>query len=1137
MYEACVQQVGKRLQCDRSIKSVLAVVLSFVVLLCRSDVASATAPITNGLVLHLDASSIVGLSDGAAVSMWTDLSGTGHNATCQSAGTDDKPVYKVNALNGRPVVRFGAKNSWFSFNAITNIRTVFWVCKEDPSAYLNRFLLGHSTYYDFHRGGWNIWDSYWANSRIVNGTTRLNGSVINGTTTAVPTNQYALISLVTTGNVRANQLTRDRDYTDHSWYGDIAEMLVYNRALTTTEINTVESYLNQKYFPLSSTPISYEISSPNDSVVASIIVDGSSHLAFSLEKAGLAVIDKSWMGITVDGTDLGQGVTIDTNQPISEVNETYPWRGLKSKVINHYKTVSFSVTHTQSGTVWTLECRIYDDGFAYRYIVPGSGSRTVNLESTEWVLPPSSYMWYQTETQHYEGYYIRQAPAAITSGTPIGFPVTVELPGGAGYALITEGALDNYSGMTLRSTGTSKLTSTFENRTYYEGAVTSALFTLNGTITSPWRITMAANDLNGLVNCDMVHNVCPPPNPVYYPEGIQAGWIKPGKATWNWWHNGDAANFELQKEYVNEAAELGCQYYVADAGWWGWANSQHNEYYYLGQLCSYAAAKNIEIHVWAALVDYQNASTRRTFFNNLRNAGAAGVKFDFNNSESPYSIQLYKDTLLDAASYNLMINFHGMVKPTGEPRTWPNEITREGVIGLEWDLWDDIPPSHFATTPFTRMVIGHADTTPCTLDPDYLRGTTYAFQIATAVVHNSPLLHWAEQPDLLLASKAVEMIRKIESNWDETIVLRGSQIGSLAAFAKRKGNEWFVGILNGNASSSAQYTLDLSFLDSGQYYAHIIKDDTSNRPEFIVENTTVTGGQQLTVNLAVGGGYIANFSKLALSPLGGWFVDAKSVAVNSLYANSVINYTIDGSEPNASSPQYISPITVNSSCLLRAKIISGDGAGHETRGWFKIIPPAPPMPDVYLSDLNWISETAGWGPPKKDFSVQNNALRVAGSTYSKGIGTHADSEIIYNIQPGYSRFVAKVGIDDEITLDKASIVFSVVIDGITTAASPVIRHDGSTEFWHFNVAISPGSQQLKIVSSATNDGIDYDHADWVNAGFILGYDFYDLMNMADHWLETGCTGGGTCGGMDLDNSGLIDFTDFTIVADDWINIF
>jgi hypothetical protein len=303
----------------------------------------------------------------------------------------------------------------------------------------------------------------------------------------------------------------------------------------------------------------------------------------------------------------------------------------------------------------------------------------------------------------------------------------------------------------------------------------------------------------------------------------------------------------------------------------------------------------------------------------------------------------------------------------------------------------------------------------------------------------------------------------------------------------------------------------------------------------IVQDITVTSGQQITVDMSPGGGYVANFSKLALSPLGGWFVGSQSVSINTLYGDSEIHYTLDGSEPDVNSPLYTTAIAIDSSCLLQARIISGTGAGHRTKGWFTIIPATPRLPDVHLSDINWFSATAGWGTPQKDLSIQGNPLMIAGDVYSKGIGTQADSEIVYDLLGAYTHFVAVVGIDDEITLDQASAVFSVEIDGETFAQSPVIRHDGSTQVWHFDVPIPANRQQLKIVSWGTHDGIGYDHADWVNAGFTYGYRMQDLQTMAQHWLKTDCSSALDCSGMDLDGDSTVNFEDFLILAENWLS--
>ena len=204
--------------------------------------ASAAPPVTTNLVLALDASALTGLSDGTQVNTWTDTSASANNAIA----TGSAATYQTGALNGQPVVRFNADaNASFNFTEITTIRTVFWVVKNTTPGM--HFLLGDSDAYDFHAGEvGEIWHSNWTSDYIKNGTTKLMGTVVNGTATVLPSSSYSLVSLVTTGNVRANRLTLDRTY-GRSWASDMAEILIYDKALTTEEEALVGGYLTAKY--------------------------------------------------------------------------------------------------------------------------------------------------------------------------------------------------------------------------------------------------------------------------------------------------------------------------------------------------------------------------------------------------------------------------------------------------------------------------------------------------------------------------------------------------------------------------------------------------------------------------------------------------------------------------------------------------------------------------------------------------------------------------------------------------------------------------------------------------------------------------------------------------------------------------
>ena len=219
--------------------------------LAQAVTVPAALPVTSGLVLRMDASQLAGVANGAQVNTWADTSGLGNHAVRQGGSSAGYPMYVTSALNGKPVVRFNSGSSigdYFQFTRISNIRTVFWVVKENAGASGSHFLLGDDSSYDFHRASANgpLWESGYASGNIKTGTTKLMGNVINGTTTSLPSASFQLVSLVTAGNVQANQICQDRVYNG-SWQGDIAEILIYDRALTGAEELQVGTYLAAKY--------------------------------------------------------------------------------------------------------------------------------------------------------------------------------------------------------------------------------------------------------------------------------------------------------------------------------------------------------------------------------------------------------------------------------------------------------------------------------------------------------------------------------------------------------------------------------------------------------------------------------------------------------------------------------------------------------------------------------------------------------------------------------------------------------------------------------------------------------------------------------------------------------------------------
>ena len=214
-----------------------------------------------GCVLWLDGADPAG--DGTAVTgalqSWQDKSGKNNNA--EQSDTNMQPNVLAGELNGHSVLSFDGVDDSLNFTEITDIKTVFWVLKEknQTSDGSNlHFLLGNNNKYDFHRGTGTLWDSTYAADGIKNGKTRVDRADFDGLTADIPADQYVIVSLVASADLIASQITKDRDI-GRFWDGGIAEIIIYNQALSDADRDTVENYLYNKWFG-GTAPTTYSIS-------------------------------------------------------------------------------------------------------------------------------------------------------------------------------------------------------------------------------------------------------------------------------------------------------------------------------------------------------------------------------------------------------------------------------------------------------------------------------------------------------------------------------------------------------------------------------------------------------------------------------------------------------------------------------------------------------------------------------------------------------------------------------------------------------------------------------------------------------------------------------------------------------------
>jgi alpha-glucosidase len=512
--------------------------------------------------------------------------------------------------------------------------------------------------------------------------------------------------------------------------------------------------------------------------------------------------------------------------------------------------------------------------------VPGKGARALNSDVTGFVIPSGSTIWYHgLASMHYEEKHQKVDVSQIKEGEWAGPPMTIRLPEGLGYASITESGIikssgENFPGMALLSDGKRGFVARFghEHPANYPYVLRykqedhdrlTAAPKFNGEIASPWRVILVGADLNSIFNSDVVQNVAPEPDPKLFPNGFQEPWMEPGRSVWGYLTS-EPRTLEGMKNLSKLAGELGFEYHTVEGHWARWTKEEQKEF------VDYSNKQNVKLIFWKHSRDLRDPQKRHEFFELLHELGVAGAKIDFFDHEAKEIIDLYAACLKEAAEYKLVLNFHGANKPTGQDRTWPNELAREGVFGMEFrGPW----AKHNTTIPFTRLLAGHADYTVVSFG-ERRSETSETHQLASALVLQSPLLIFSEHPQNLLKHDAVEIIRQIPATWDETIVLPASEIGEVAAFARRKGDKWFVSVMNGEVGRSIN--IDLSFLGDGDYKATMVQD---RRPDLalvsLVRSRKTFGAQQgvniikatatnreaLLVELIPGGGFVAVFEK------------------------------------------------------------------------------------------------------------------------------------------------------------------------------------------------------------------------------------------------------------------------------------
>lgn len=625
------------------------------------------------------------------------------------------------------------------------------------------------------------------------------------------------------------------------------------------------------------------LSSPNGLIEIAFMTIGqggaaadAGQLHYQVSYRGKSLITRSALGLQLEGRPaLGSAVRIVSAQRASH-DETYTVvHGKSNPVRNRYNGLRLELAEAgPAGRQLVIEARAYDDGVAFRYVVPKQPAAplfALVAENTEFRLVTDSFayaLYLRGFRTSYEDDYTIEPVSGIEPDRLIGLPLLLEVPGVA-WVAITEAHLENYAGMYLRRDVRGSATGFRVDLPPNPEQPNLKVFAATPH-QSPWRVIMIADHPGRLIESNLIINLNPPN------ELADTSWIKPGKAAWDWWFGrvqtpeGFTTGMDTRtfKHLVDFAADSGFDYVLVDEGWSDRVEIlQPKSEVDIQEIIRYASSKGIGIWLWLHWTGVDKYFDQA--FALYQKWGVRGVKIDFMDRDDQWMVNWYRKVVRKAAEHRLMVNFHGAYKPCGMRRTLPNLLTREGVLGLEYTKWSArVNPEHNLMLPFTRMLAGPMDYTPGGFDNvpkaefrprfhDPVVLGTRAHHLATFVVYESPLMVVCDHPSAYRGEPAFQFIRDVPTNWDETRVLDG-QPGDYIVLARRRGREWYLGAMTDWTPRTLEIKLD--FLEPGNYVATVYADgpDAADNPKSVTITRQVVSPQSaVKIVMAPGGGWTA----------------------------------------------------------------------------------------------------------------------------------------------------------------------------------------------------------------------------------------------------------------------------------------
>lgn len=624
---------------------------------------------------------------------------------------------------------------------------------------------------------------------------------------------------------------------------------------------------------------SFELKSPSGEV--SVTVDIGEQIRYSVYGGGKPLLTDSSLALCLREGTLGDKPHL-TGHKASPVNRTFrPVVAFKFEEIRD----RCNMLRLDFRGGWAVEFRAYDDGMAYRFVTALGHDIEVLSEKVA-IRFPDDYTAVVQQPGGFKTAYEEPYSLIETNGWKPGDPMSV-LPvlidTRQGYKLLlSESALSDYPCMFLEGDGANGMKGTFPKVPLaYEESGDRSMRILQeadyiahtkGTRAFPWRYFVIAKDDGQLIENTMTARLAEQ-------QAItDASWIEPGQVSWEFWNAASpygpdvdfvaGFNTATYKYYIDFAAEYGIPYIIMDEGW---ARSTRDPYtpnpaVDVHELIRYGKEKGVGIILWMTWLVVEN---HFEMFEELSKWGVKGVKIDFMDRSDQWMVNYYERVAAEAARHKMVVAFHGSFKPAGLEYKYPNVLAYEGVRGME--NMGGCTPANSVWFPFIRNAVGPMDYTPgamLSMQPESYCGNrpnaasigTRAYQMALFVLFETGLQMLADNPTLYYRNdECTRFISRIPVTWDETRALK-AVAGKFAVVAKRKGDKWYVGAINGS-NEGIELEIPLDFLTPGKNYTMTGFEDGINAfrqaMDYRKTQRRVDSTGKATLKIARNGGWAA----------------------------------------------------------------------------------------------------------------------------------------------------------------------------------------------------------------------------------------------------------------------------------------